>query len=199
MWWDFHRLMDLTPEELVDEDDPIGGLEPIGPLGEPKNGKQIWRYRFPPQEYDLGRGRGCTSRAGSRRDRTQAVQLGGRRARRGRRAAGTVDLRRDADEPHPHALVPLRLGPHRRSTRRRSCELGEWVADHGIDADGPYRGGPRPAPAATAARRPGGRRRRCAAGETDLDAARRLALALDRPRCRSRVRPGRARRTPARG
>ena len=30
MWWEFHRLMDLTPEQLVDEDDPIGLLEPVG-------------------------------------------------------------------------------------------------------------------------------------------------------------------------
>ena len=29
MWWEFHRLMDLTPEQLVDEDDPIGLLEPV--------------------------------------------------------------------------------------------------------------------------------------------------------------------------
>ena len=57
MWWEFHRLMDLNPEQLVDEDDPIGLLEPAGPIGEVKNGKQVWRYAFPPQEYDLGRGR----------------------------------------------------------------------------------------------------------------------------------------------
>ena len=54
MWWEFHRLMDLTSEQLVDEDDPIGGLEPVGPVGERKGGKQIWRYRFPDQDYDLG-------------------------------------------------------------------------------------------------------------------------------------------------
>ena len=47
MWWEFHRLMDLTPEQLIDEDDPIGGLEPVGPIGELKTGKQVWRYRFP--------------------------------------------------------------------------------------------------------------------------------------------------------
>ena len=33
MWWEFHRLLDLTPEQLVDEDEPIGLLEPIGPGG----------------------------------------------------------------------------------------------------------------------------------------------------------------------
>ena len=48
--------MDLTPRELADETDPLGLLEPVGPLGEIKKGKQAWRYRFPDQEYDLGRG-----------------------------------------------------------------------------------------------------------------------------------------------
>ena len=55
-WWEFHRLMDLTPEQLVDESAPLGLLEPVKPLGPPEKGKQIWRYRFPPQDYDLGRG-----------------------------------------------------------------------------------------------------------------------------------------------
>ena len=40
----------------MDEDDPIGMLEPIGPLDEEAKGKQIWRYRFPEQDYDVGRG-----------------------------------------------------------------------------------------------------------------------------------------------
>ncbi len=35
---------------------PIGGLEPIGPLDEPRKGKQTWRYAFPDQDFDLGRG-----------------------------------------------------------------------------------------------------------------------------------------------
>ena len=55
MWWEFHRLMDLTPEQLVDESDPIGLLEPVGPLDEEVKGKQTWRYAFPPQDFDLGR------------------------------------------------------------------------------------------------------------------------------------------------
>ena len=56
MWWEFHRLMGLTPEELVDEGEPIGLLEPVGPIDAEQNGRQTWRYRFPAQDHDIGRG-----------------------------------------------------------------------------------------------------------------------------------------------
>ena len=57
MWWEFHRLMDLTPEELVDEDEAVGLLEPVSALDAPgRTGKQTWRYRFPDQEMELERG-----------------------------------------------------------------------------------------------------------------------------------------------
>ena len=43
--------MDLTPEELVDEDEAVGLLEPVAPWTCPiGKGKQAWRYRFPDQE-----------------------------------------------------------------------------------------------------------------------------------------------------
>ena len=38
-WWEFYRLMDLTPEQLIDEDDPIGLLEPVGPARRPGQGQ----------------------------------------------------------------------------------------------------------------------------------------------------------------
>ncbi len=56
MWWEFFRLMELTPEALVDENEPVGLLEPIGPVDDVnRNGRQTWRYTFPPQDLDLGR------------------------------------------------------------------------------------------------------------------------------------------------
>jgi uncharacterized protein len=179
-WWEFFRLMDLTPDQLIDESDPIGGLEPIGPVDEPSKGKQVWRYRFPDQEFDLGRP-GPLYEPRWKADRLEdklstwacgdlvAVDV----------AALTVDIKRVPGDPHPTAIVPLSVfgtAQHRERLR----DIGAWVAEHGIDAEGPSRAvrdlligrPPRVGQAdGEALRRP---------GETDLAAARRLALHLDR-------------------
>jgi predicted RecB family nuclease len=179
MWWDFHRMLDLTPEQLVDEDAPIGMLEPIGPIDEVKNGKQTWRYSFPAQDFDLGRGEVHDPAQKQQRpnDSPFTWQVG--EGAVADVAAGTVDFRRSLDIPHPRAIVPLDWV--RTVDQQASLiELGEWVAANRIDGDGPYQAArdlligrpPRVGQGAGDAL--------CRPGETDLDAARRLALALDR-------------------
>ena len=93
-------------------------------------------------------------------------------------ADGTVDIRREVTKPHPRAIVPLpwvRAQAH----QERLIEIGEWVADHGIDADGPHRAmrdlllGRPP----RAGQVPGGPL--APDDESDLAAARRLVMALD--------------------
>ena len=113
MWWEFHRLMDLTPEQLVDEDDPIGLLEPVGPLDEAKKGKQIWRYRFPDQEFDLGRRRPVYDPAKKQARPGRAARSTGPSATlvASIRRRGPSTSSASVDEPHP---------------RRRSCR-SPWV------------------------------------------------------------------------
>jgi uncharacterized protein len=179
MWWEFHRLMDLSPEQLVDEADPIGLLEPIGPIGEvTKGGKQVWRYAFPPQDFDVGREVYDPALKQAGPDDSPFTWVVGAVVATDP-AENTVDLQRIVERPHPRAIVPL---PWVRTTahQERLVELGEWVADHGIDADGPHR----------AARdlvlgrppRVGVEPGAALAGpdESDLAAARRLVMALDR-------------------
>ncbi len=178
MWWEFHRLMDLTPEQLVDEDKPIGLLEPVGPLDEPRKGKQTWRYTFPVQDFDLGRGEvhDPANKQAQPDANPFSWQVG--EGAIADVAAGTVDFRRSIDSPHPRAIVPLDWV---RTTDLQASlfEVGEWAADHDIDDDGPYPAardlllGRRP----RVGQAPGEALRRL--GETDLAAARRLALVLD--------------------
>ncbi len=178
MWWEFHRLMELTPEQLVDEDDPIGLLEPVGPIGDVKNGKQVWRYAFPPQEYDPGRGR-LFDPARKQQDPGASPfdwAIGDLIAVDP--ATRTVDLRRAVADPHPLAVVPLPWVPTPEQ-QARLFELGEWVLDHGINGSGPHRAARdlllRLAPRVGQAHGEGLGRH----GESDLETARRLALALD--------------------
>ena len=179
MWWEFHRLMDLTPEQLVDEDEAVGMLEPIGPVDAPSaNGRQVWRYRFPEQEMEVGRDpvhdprrkqEDPDAKPGAWKiGEVVAVDL----------AARTIDVRRSASDQHPRALVPLTQF-RTQSHRERLLEVGEWIADHGLDGAGPYRAArdllrgspPRAGQATGAALRE--------ATESELAAARRLALSLD--------------------
>ena len=189
MWWEFFRLMGLTPEQLIDENAPLGGLEPVEPLDEPTKGKQTWRYTFPDQDYDLGRGE-LYDPAKAQADqgaspftwdvgKMVAIDIAGR----------TIDIKREVDGAHPRAVVALdwiRTPDHQASL----YELGEWVADHGIEAEGPHRAGSRPADRAAAPRRAARResaRRVRRVGTRGREAAR-AAPGLDDPR-----RPGPAR------
>jgi predicted RecB family nuclease len=179
MWWEFHRLMDLTPEQLVDEDKPIGLLRPIGSLDEPKKGKQTWRYAFPSQDFDLGRGEVHDPAKKQAHPGASPFSWQVGEGAVADVAAGTVDLRRSIDEPHPEAIVPLDWV---RTTDLQASlfEIGEWVGVHGIDGDGPFQAARdlllgRPPRAGQA---PGEPLRR--SGETDLESAGRLSLALDR-------------------
>ena len=179
MWWEFHRQMELSPEQLVDEADPIGLLEPVGPIDAEKKGRQTWRYTFPAQEYDLG-GRGLFDPANKQKDpdgspfswaagELVAVDP----------ATATIDIRRDVTAPHPRAVVPLPWVPTPEH-QARLFELGESVLDDGLRSEGPHRAARDlllrlPPRCGQAAGQPLGRK-----GETDLAAARRLALTLDR-------------------
>jgi uncharacterized protein len=179
VFWEFHRLMDLTPAQLVDEDDPIGLLEPIGPVDEPRNGNQTWRYRFPDQDFDLGRkSEVYEPRRKQARPADSPFTWDCGRLVAVDQAAMTVDIRRDPTEPHPEAIVPLpwvRTIDH----QARLVELGEWVAEHGLAAPGPARAvrdlllGRPP----RAGQVEGAPLRR--ADESDLAAARRMASLLD--------------------
>jgi len=53
-FWRFFELMTLSPQELIEEKEPIGGLVYEGIVGEARGGRKIHRYRFPAQEHDVG-------------------------------------------------------------------------------------------------------------------------------------------------
>ena len=177
-WWEFFRLTDLTPDQLVEEDQAIGLLEPVSALDVPRRGRQTWRYRFPAQDYDL-RSTDVydpAKRQAAPNDKPSAWRCGDVVAIDP--AEHTVDVRRSIEDDHPRAVVALSIFPTR-DLQASLVELGEWVAEHGIQSAGPYR----------AARdllvrvppRVGGwfdeplRH----TGERDLDAARRLSVVLD--------------------
>ncbi len=187
-YWDFFRRMGLTSQELVPESKALGGLESLGPVGEaqrrtPRSGlRRTWRYRMPAQEHDI-RSRPELYDPALQQERPDA------RWRDWRvkaeilavdDAAGTLDLSwpGEAEPRHPAAIVPLDI-VNDGELRDAVFRLGEWTAEHGVDASGPRRAGRdlllRRAPRCGQGdgeelRRP---------GESDLDAALRLVSCLD--------------------
>ena len=131
-WWRYFFLMDhLTDDERIAEREPMGGLTYVGPVGQIKK-SIVHRYRFPPQEHAIREGGDVSDPAtGKSPGRVVAVDDAG----------GTVDLSRGiaSDVPHPTSLVPkdyISTDVQRASLMR----MGEWVAEHGIDADAtPFR------------------------------------------------------------
>ena len=110
MWWDFHRLMDLTPEQLVDESDPIGLLEPVAALDEEVKGKQTWRYAFPPQDFDLTREVYDPAQKQARPDDSPFRWDVGEVVAHDI-ASGTVDIRRDIEQAASAGDRSAAVGP----------------------------------------------------------------------------------------
>jgi uncharacterized protein len=131
-WWRYFFLMDdLTDDERIAEREPMGGLTYVGEAGRVRR-SIVHRYRFPPQEHAIRDGGKVTDPATGKSPGTVVAVDD---------AAGTVDLSRAAtsEVPHPTSLVPtdyISTDVQRASLMR----MGEWVAEHGIDADAePFR------------------------------------------------------------
>jgi uncharacterized protein len=168
-WWEFFRMSGLEEEELLGEKGALAGLEFAADLGTMQ--KSIaHRYQFPRQDASIriGDELHMPNEEKSKFGAVVAIDL----------IAGTVDIKKSKAlaAVHPRALFEHKKFPTK-ALADALFRIGEWVAEHGIDAPGPYRAGrdlllqrsPR-----LAATSPGLRQD----GEATLDAARRLAAEL---------------------
>jgi uncharacterized protein len=129
-WWEYFRLLELPLEDYEDERSALAGLEFTATVGGTPR-KPVHRYAFPPQEHDVRRGdEVCAPPAGHVIGKIDAVDV----------AARTVDIehagRYSADRP---VRVFIRRMVSPRPKPSVLLEIGRWIAEHGIDADGPYR------------------------------------------------------------
>jgi uncharacterized protein len=180
-WWEFYRLRGLSVEDLLDEPAALAGLEFVERVSAIR--APVDRYRFPAQETRIRAGRKLRApddrppevpTESNRADRTfgevVAIDL----------VARTVDIKKSGNFAPVH---PVSVFEHDiRNTQVQADSLlriGDWVAEHGVDADGRYRAardlliGHRP----RLAGHQGSPLER--EGEGGVRAARRLALQLD--------------------
>ena len=101
VWWALFDRLELTPEELLEDPDSIGGLVPTGE-SEPVKRSVVHVFTFPPQEHKLGAGdRPFDPSTGKGAGKIVALD----------REARVLGLRRGPtieDVPLPEALIPGR-------------------------------------------------------------------------------------------
>ena len=169
-WWEYYRLRELPDDELMDETAAIAGLVHVERVSAKRS--VVDRYSFPPQETAI--------RAGDKLQlplphgmpfgEVVAIDLIG----------FTLEVKKTgrAAPLHPSSVFRHDVVPAQQQWQSL-MRLGGWVADHGVDAPGPWR-----AARDLLLRRPpriaghaGGALERD--GDTGEQAARRLGLGLD--------------------
>jgi uncharacterized protein len=177
-WWHFFDLMAKPDEELLEEREPIAGLEFVEQTPPAKRKKwPRFTYRFPPQENKVDVGSSVHDPR-----LMEVTKLGDAGSIDSiDQDAGLLTVSRNPALPHPTALVPFEFF-RTESHRQALVDIGRWVVANDLDTRGPYQaardllarrrprllGQPAPAEASLAA-----------ADETGTQAALRLVTRLD--------------------
>jgi uncharacterized protein len=134
-WWRYYDLMSKSDDELIDEAEPIGGLEYVEmwELGG-RARSNVYRYRFPAQEHKIDVD-----------DSLNDPQLFAAGEKTGTGSVEAIDddkLTIDIKRPrtwtglHPKSVVALDV-IDAKAQREALMRLGEWIADNGIDSPDP--------------------------------------------------------------
>lgn len=129
IWWEYFRLADLSAEDLREERAGLSGLAFVGVVGGTAKAP-IHRYRFPPQETEIRGGEDLRNLGGARLGKVEAIAFD----------SNTVDIKKRQDTAglHPqavfaHSYVDTKV------IAEALVRIGDYVAGHGVDGDGPYR------------------------------------------------------------
>ena len=167
LWWEYFRLADLSAEELVDEKAGIAGLEFIDATGGTERAP-VHRYSFLLQETELHGGEQIHSVGGKKFGKVEAVSLDEK----------WVDIkkRKDCADIHPEAVYAHTV-IDTDVLAESLVRIGEYVAEHGIEGDGPYQ--PARDLLLRSLPRIGGGHSIRHAGETTLEAALRIVSLIE--------------------
>ena len=167
-WWEFYRLRDLTDEDILDEKSGLAGLRFVGRIAFEKK-IPVDRYTFEKQDTDVRRGDKVCTRDASLGE-VASIDV----------AARSVDIKKTkkAADLHPASVFVDSRGPSTDTLAESLFRLGMWSKDNALDAPGYYR-----ATRDLLLRRPPrpnlGARPLVHSGESTVDAAKRIVLALD--------------------
>lgn len=128
-WWEFFRLKELSPEELVDERAALSYLIFVETVDQTARGIPTDRYRFAQQDTDLRGGESLRSTGGETFGSVVAINADER----------TVDIKKmgKTAELHPDAVYAFE-SYNSKEQANSIFRIAESVAEIGIAGDGPY-------------------------------------------------------------
>ena len=128
-WWEYFRLSDLTPDELLDERAALAHLTFVEDVTPPRNRVPTHRYRFAPQDTDLRGGEKLKAVGGDHFGSVISISAEGK----------TVDIKKTGQtaNTHPDGVFAHKVF----DTKEQAAalvRLAEFVAENGIDGDGEF-------------------------------------------------------------
>jgi len=133
IWWEYFRLIDLSDDELRDERAAIAGLQFVERVGTIKR-SFVDRYRFPAQETEIRRGDTLKRLDEEVSSFGEVIDIDA--------AARTIDIKKGPSIESRHASTVFVHDVVKTYVLRDALlRIGEWVVNNGIDAKGSYRAG----------------------------------------------------------
>lgn len=129
VWWEFFRLKELTPDDLVSEKAAISRLTYVETVESSKTGIPTDRYKFEQQDTDIKEGDALIQNGGDKVGAAVAICKNSR----------TIDIKKTkkTKDIHPEAVYShliIRTNEQADSIMR----IAEYVATHGIEGEGQY-------------------------------------------------------------
>ncbi|MBU3036478.1 TM0106 family RecB-like putative nuclease [Tritonibacter mobilis] len=128
-WWEYFRLAELTPEELIDERAALSYLSYVETIETTARGIPTDRYVFPQQDTDLRGGESLRSAGGEPFGSVEVINSDAR----------TVDIKKmgKTKDLHPDAVYAFE-SYNSKEQANAIFRIAEHVAEHGIEGDGPF-------------------------------------------------------------
>lgn len=128
-WWEFFRLGELTSEELVEERAALSYLTYVETIEQSAKGIPTDRYEFVQQDTDLRGGEKLRSAGGETFGSVVEINAEER----------TVDIKKMGKTAAVHPEAVYAFDSYNNSEQANAIfRIAEYVADHGINGDGPY-------------------------------------------------------------
>ncbi len=128
LWWDYFRLVESSPEEMLDDRKAIAGLSFALAVERDAN-RHTHRYGFPAQDTDLRGGEALRDQNGNTIGTLAALDPVGH----------TIDIKKlvKTTDVDPEAVFAFDRVPND-ELKKALARVGEYVADHGLNGAGPY-------------------------------------------------------------